>query len=540
MAKKDVDLTAGLTIDDVLVSKAAKDRIVRLRQELFGAKAEYKNLGERVERSRSYKQKESLLLGQREASNRMASLGRRLGYSPSQMADILTFTADVNRKLNSVRRALRAGDNAEAAAGVAAQRTKDLYEWVVDAAKEFEDPAVDQNRPSVQFFKRSVRSAAGKLLRTPGIENTLGTEQARKVAQIYDKLSENTQASTNLVQTIRSNLSAGAGGIALGSMLSSRAAAIYRNRETPFSELRGEINKGVKYIGGTLGAVIGGLAGPLGAAIGGALGSVIGGYAERSQEASDAAKQDTIQMLRMRHLYGRGSFNSAMLAQGLGYIDMADYQNIASAANVAPYAAAFGDISEKQWIGLSMMPNYMAAIFGGASPEEAMAAYQQDLGKLGTGLGQYATSLLGGLGLSENLRAFVTSDNFRRWQQAGLTLADYEQVLSEVAPGYEEALFNETLKNRGVRNIGVQRGTWTTSKYNYAGEMYGRPRNAEETIHAFYGEQMLPKFDIDSMGFVKRELIINIDNNRVDVGPVYTFDGDWLTGATSYSVGSNQ
>lgn len=544
MAKTDVTISAGLSIDDVLVTKAAKDRIVRLRAELRDLQKSYDTLGAGYSTAQSFSERERILLSQREALNRMSSIGRRLGYSPEQMGTYLAARANINRQAS----AIRSGQTAQARAAVTeelrAQKQKELYEWLVDAAEVVTGSDVDQTRPIVQKARRRVVSQLGGMLMTPGVENIIGDEKARKAAELYDKLTENTEATGSLITTLRSGVAAGAGGIAFGSMLSSKAASILGNRDTPFTEFRSDMHQALKATGGIIGAAVGSLAGPIGAAVGGAVGAWLGGYAERSKSASDTGKADSLEALRMRNLYGgsrAGSYMMMRLMGSSGYATSADFEGLASAANIAPFSAAFGKISEDQWTALSFMPNYFNALFNGATPEEQLAAYRRDQQILGPGMGQLMTQMMGGLGVNENTRAFVNSEQYVRWLNAREDMRGYDWELEQYLSGYEDAVMREAKKNRQVEMMAVRRGTMTISPYNYAGNeaLYGYEPGA---VTSWMGRQgALPMFNFDSMGFVKRDLNIIINNEKINVGSVYTRDEDaGLYNYSSYTVGSYQ
>lgn len=544
MAKKDVVIDTGLNISEVTVSQAAKDRVIKLRAELRNLMGSYSKLGTELSGTRDFSERERILLSQREAINRASSIGRRLGYTPEQMGEFLATRSGLNRELSAVRSGRTSLSRAAVAAEIQAQKQKELYDWLVDAAEVVTGPDVDQSRPIVQRARRRVRNQLGGMLMTPGVENIIGDEKARKAAELYDKLVENTEATGSLITTLRSGIAAGAGGIAFGSMLSSKAASILGNRDTPFTEFRSDMHQALKATGGIIGAAVGSLAGPIGAAVGGAVGAWLGGYAERSKSASDTGKADSLEALRMRNLYGgsrAGSYMMMRLMGSSGYATSADFEGLASAANIAPFSAAFGKISEDQWTALSFMPNYFNALFNGATPEEQLAAYRRDQQILGPGMGQLMTQMMGGLGVNENTRAFVNSEQYVRWLNAREDMRGYDWELEQYLSGYEDAVMREAKKNRQVEMMAVRRGTMTISPYNYAGNeaLYGYEPGA---VTSWMGRQSaLPMFNFDSMGFVKRDLNIIINNEKVNVGSVYTRDEDaGLYNYSSYTVGSYQ
>lgn len=392
---------------------------------------------------------------------------------------------------------------------------------------------------------RGTYGALKHLLTSPTTASRLSKPELKQgwatLTQIEKRLKENataTQSLTGMLVSYKTAIAAGAGGILAGSKLSSMAASVLGNRQNPVGEIRNDINKIVKAVGGSMGAAIGfAIAGPVGAAVGGFLGALSGGFAERTKAAADAAKVDTIEALRMRNLYGlrAGSYNMMKYAGALGYAKEEDIQGIMSATNIAPYSAAFGDISDKQWLGLSLMPNYFAALFGGATPEEALDAYRRDQMNLGTGLGQLATAYAGGLGPSENLRAFVNSNQYGRWRSATGEMLGLDYDINAFLDGYEAALAKEMKDARRVRAASFKYGTRSLTGYDYQGGPI------PDALGALTGSaNAIPRFDLGQNQFIKRELIVNIDNKRVDVGTVYTIEGDWINHASSYSVGSNQ
>lgn len=557
----DFDLTGRAVLEELVVSKKASDRIRRLRAELRGLQAEFTTLGDSLSSATTLADRRGILLSQREAVNRMTNLERRLGYTPEKMANILSLRDGVNKLLRETTSMQNAEIRSATAIEAKKKKQEDLYGWLVTAVKDLSDPSIDSTRPSVQRAKRYVTNAVGRLLVTPGAEEALGPEKMATLAEFYDReiiaTKNQTKATYGLIGTIRGAMAMGSAGIAFGSMLSVRATSILGDRETGFTQIRDEVNKGIKYAGGAIGATLGlAIAGPIGAAILGAVGAVAGGWGERSKAAATVGKLDSIEMLRMRHLYGSsaGSFFMMRLMNQEGYATAEDFANLASASNVAPYAAAFGKVSEDQWTALSFMPNYFNALFSGGTPEQLMAAYKRDMRILGPGMGQLMTSMAGGLGLSENLRAFVNSDQYWNWMSEADRMRGYDQQLGWYAPGYERAMHNEAVQNRRTEAFSVERGTWTASRYNYDPyKTYG----VSNTFGGAYRTAALPMFDMGTMGFVprafglpggtetnpytQRELNIYIDNNKVNVGTVYTRDEDaGLYNYSSYTVGSNQ
>lgn len=343
---------------------------------------------------------------------------------------------------------------------------------------------------------------------------------------------------------------AGAVGAAFGGKLSSAAAGIYGNMDAPFNQLRGMGNQVAKGVGGTLGAVIGGVLGSfvgspwLGAMVGGAAGSFIGGTGERSKSAADAAKPQAIAMLRYRGLYGNrigaAGYNAALMAQQTGFVSADDIMGMASGSNTFMASAAFGGISEQQWLALSMMPNYYNALVSGASVEEQMAAYAQDMNVLGSGMGQYMTGLLGGLGPNENIRAFVQSDSFARFLSDYPQFAEWEREQLGYAKGYAGAQYKEGIANMRVRNFNMRRGTFTLSPYNYY----------SDAVASRFQQVAADAGFIPSMNFlngknapvtvpsslVQRELNIIIDGEKLNVGTVYAAEED-LHNYMTYSAG---
>lgn len=560
----DFDLTGRAVIDELVVSKKASDRVRRLRAELMGLKAEFNTLGESLSSATTLADRRGILLSQREAVNRMTNLERRLGYTPEKMANILSLRDGVNKLLRETTSMQNAEIRTATSIEAKKKRTIELYDWVMAQDKKLSKPGVDPNSPSNQLMRRNITNAMGRLITSPSAQESLGTRRTNRLRERYDELilttRNQTKATTGLISTMRGAMAMGSAGIAFGSMLSTRAANILGDRETGFTQIRDEINKGIKYAGGAIGATLGlalaPILGPLGPMLGGAVGAIAGGWGERSKAAATVGKLDSIEMLRMRNLYGSraGSFFMMRLMNQEGYATAEDFTNLAAASNVAPYAAAFGKVSEDQWTALSFMPNYFNALFSGGTPEQLMAAYKKDMRVLGPGMGQLMTSMAGGLGLSENLRAFVNSDQYWNWLSEADRMRGYDQQLGEYAPAYERAMHNEAVENRKTEAFSIERGTWTQSRFNYDPyNSYG----VKNTFGGAYRTAALPMFDMGTMGFVPRsfsvpygaeetpytprELNIYIDNNKVNVGRVYTRDEDaGLYNYSSYTVGSNQ
>lgn len=331
----------------------------------------------------------------------------------------------------------------------------------------------------------------------------------------------------------------GATGVAFGGKMSSMVAGVYGDMNTPFSKVRDIGNQVAKGIGGTLGTILGGLiGGPVGAVIGGAAGSFIGGTGERTKAAADAAKPQAIAMLRYRGLYGNrigtAGYNAALMAEKAGYASASDIMGMASGSNTFMASAAFGGISEQQWLALSMMPNYYNALVSGASVEEQMAAYAQDMNVLGSGMGQYMTGLLGGLGPNENIRAFVQSDSFARFLSDYPQFAEWEREQLGYAKGYAGAQYKEGIENMRVRNFNMWRGTQTISGYNFeGGNIMDRIARYDEMIRGPERKNPVP---FSNSSLVQRELNIIIDGEKLNVGTVYAAEED-LHNYMTYSAG---
>lgn len=546
----DFDLTGRAVLEELVVSKKASDRIRRLRAELKGLQAEFTTLGDSLSSATTLADRRGILLSQREAVNRMTSLERRLGYTPEKMANILSLRDGVNKLLRETTSMQNAEIRVATSVEAKKKRTIELYDWVMAQDKKLSKPGVDPNSPSNQLMRRNITNAMGRLITSPSAQEVLGTRRTNRLRERYDDLiiatRNQTKATTGLIGTIRGAMTMGSAGIAFGAMLSTRAANILGDRDTGFTQIRDEVNKGIKYAGGAIGAVLGAaIAGPIGAAILGAIGAVAGGSAERSKAAATVGKLDSIEMLRLRNLYGSkaGSFFMMRLMSQEGYATAEDFTNLASASNVAPYAAAFGKVSEDQWMALSFMPNYFSAWFGGGTPEQLMDAYRKDMRTLGPGMGQLMTSMAGGAGLNENLRAFVLSDNYLDWKASGKTMAEYDEDLRRAASGYEHAVHKEAVGNRKTEAYSVRRGIWSTSGFDYSprgGASPGRVTSWDQ-----YKAQPLIDFKtgrpVEEQAYTPRELNIYIEDKRVKVGTVYTRNDEAsMHNYASYTVGSNQ
>lgn len=299
-------------------------------------------------------------------------------------------------------------------------------------------------------------------------------------------------------------------------------------------------------LGGIAGAVIGGIAGfatggPVGAVAGAATGALkggglgagvggIGGGAAGSVWGKNITRElssqsDFINSYRWSALYGDRLLRDryATLVETTGMASSADVAGLANASTTIGAAAAFGGLSDQQWLALSMHPNYFAALMNGASEAELLTAYRKDAEALGPGMAQYFVGSLPGM--NENLRAFAMSPLL------GYTNADIQNVLGQQhlidllrIPGIKQTY------GRVQKDYAERVKTWTDETPDVL--------DAQPNLPSLYNEAELRRLLGYPDNLTKRDLNIIIDGESHTVGEVYTDDSGPTGAMLQYLAGS--
>lgn len=331
----------------------------------------------------------------------------------------------------------------------------------------------------------------------------------------------------------------------------------YGNRETPFTSRRAQRAGAIQNIGSSISKWIGrgiAVAGVLGAGVTGgaslalvpagmavgAAGTWYSGERERTIAAADSSKLDALEQRRWRSLYSdrTNGWQFARMLSATGFVSTGDIEAMTSQANTFNTAAAFGGVSSSQYLALSMMPNYYAALVSNADDATRLAAYQADMNALGPGAGAYFSQMAG---IPENVRALVASGALNMAMN-DLGAAQYlEATLGKYEEGYVVANYLANRENVTSRARAWAVGANTSDRFNYA-PAYGRA--VSETYAGMSAS-------LESLGFrefvngratdsnlTKRDIIINIDTTEaVRLEGVYT-DDDLLKSYIQYSAGS--
>ena len=292
--------------------------------------------------------------------------------------------------------------------------------------------------------------------------------------------------------------------------------------------------------GGALGGIIGLLLAPFtggsslalaaaGAGLGGGLGG-IGGKAAGDWWGANITRElssqtDFINSYRWSALYGNRLLRDryAALVETTGMASSADVAGLANASTTIGAAAAFGGVSDQQWLALSMHPNYFAALMSGASEAELLTAYRKDAEALGPGMAQYFVGSLPGM--NENLRAFAMSPLL------GYTNADIQNVLGQQG-------VMDLVRRRGI-NAAYER-----TQKDYAERLktwwgeYSDILEANPNLPSLYNEAELRRMLGYPDNLTKRDLNIIIDGESHNVGEVYTDDSGPTGAMLQYLAGS--
>ena len=242
-------------------------------------------------------------------------------------------------------------------------------------------------------------------------------DDSRKQTKLLKEQVDALQKNTKAIVGWKTYLAAGATGMYVGNTLSNIATAYYSNRNDPYSSLRRTMADYSQMAGAAAGATLGGMLGTMalpgigtavGASVGGAVGAWVGGERKRDIAAAEATQSESVDQRRWRALYGKRSlgYQYSKMVEATGFATSSDVQTLTSNANTFMAAAAFGGVSDQQYMALSMLPNYYAAMVSGADEQTLMEALKADYASLGPGMAQYFSQMAG---IPENIRAFVGS-----------------------------------------------------------------------------------------------------------------------------------
>lgn len=134
---------------------------------------------------------------------------------------------------------------------------------------------------------------------------------------------------------------------------------------------------------GSIGTMVGSAFGPIGAAVGGGIGSLISGIADFIHGAWRQTTERALSIRQRRSLLGAGwnhNFAENMQAYGIGQDALA---GMAEHSRYFRVNAAFGDISEQQMLGHSILRNYHAAVMRGEDTIGQVQALRDDYDALG-------------------------------------------------------------------------------------------------------------------------------------------------------------
>lgn len=292
--------------------------------------------------------------------------------------------------------------------------------------------------------------------------------------------------------------------------------------------------------GGALGGIIGLLLAPFtggsslalaaaGAGLGGGLGG-IGGKAAGDWWGANitrelSSQEDFINSYRWSALYGDRLLRDryAALVETTGMATSADVEGLTNASTTIGAAAAFGGVSDQQWLALSMHPNYFAALMSGASEAELLTAYKKDAEALGPGMAQYFVGSLPGM--NENLRAFAMSPLL------GYTNADIQNVLGQQG-------VMDLVRRRGINAAYERTQKDYAERLKTWGDEYSDILEANPNLPSLYNEAELRRILGYPDNLTKRDLNIIIDGESRTVGEVYTDDSGPTGAMLQYLAGS--
>lgn len=314
----------------------------------------------------------------------------------------------------------------------------------------------------------------------------------------------------------------GAGGITFGTYYSDFVKGFYSNRTDPYTQAVQRLQHLKKYSAGLVGALIGGTLGSVipgagtaagasvGALVGGAAGTILGGSSERRQAALESSFADVIDAEKWRALYGNnrvGNWHFAKQAQAAGFVTAGDMSSLQSKQNIFMPSAAFGEISDDQWLALSMMPHYFATMISGADQAAQLKALQKDYSALGPGFGEFFSRKLG---ISENIRAWAASGRLGGLEN-DIRIA---KAMEAELYGRESGIYSKRHMQQ-MKDVVGREYAWDKAESNWS-MFTGAP--------GFFKE-ILNTVSKDKEAFTKRDLTIVIDGVSVNTNiPIYTDD----------------
>ena len=293
--------------------------------------------------------------------------------------------------------------------------------------------------------------------------------------------------------------------------------------------------------GGGLGAIVGGIIGSffgpagtavgtvlgqqLGSGVGGAVGGAAGDWWGKNITRELSSQSDFINSYRWSALYGDRLLRDryAALVETTGMASSAEVEGLANASTTIGAAAAFGGVSDQQWLALSMHPNYFAALMTGASEAELLTAYRKDAEALGPGMAQYFVGSLPGM--NENLRAFAMSPLL------GYTNADIQNVLGQQG-------VMDLVRRRGINAAYERFQLDYAERLKTWGDEYSDVLEANPNLPSLYNEAELRRMLGYPDNLTKRDLNIIIDGESHNVGEVYTDDSGPTGAMLQYLAGS--
>ena len=293
--------------------------------------------------------------------------------------------------------------------------------------------------------------------------------------------------------------------------------------------------------GGGLGAIAGGIIGSffgpagtaigtvlgqqLGSGVGGAVGNAAGDWWGKNITRELSTQEDFIKSYRWSALYGDRLLRDryAALVETTGMATSADVEGLTNASTTIGAAAAFGGVSDQQWLALSMHPNYFAALMTGASEAELLTAYRKDAEALGPGMAQYFVGSLPGM--NENLRAFAMSPLL------GYTNADIQNVLGQQG-------VMDLVRRRGINAAYERTQKDYAERLKTWGDEYSDILEANPNLPSLYNEAELRRMLGYPDNLTKRDLNIIIDGESHNVGEVYTDDSGPIGTMLQYLAGS--
>lgn len=607
MNKTDIVIDAGINISEVkgldLVRKeisaaahsAGQEGSRKYYESLLNSAKEFNKLLAGIDNG-SLKEQLITARSARMQLNRVS----RTSLSSEAYKELVNVEEALNARTNMLRAALRTGGGLESASVVSrkvrAQQLKQSFSAAVknwqNISASIEDEGFSKKPLSEQLAILAVAEKARSKAYTAGValdefnakyrphlkkvitpEEAIASERDRQqlvsIGENAKKTAVNTGATAKSIGRFAGMLGTIYAGGRLGAGLADSILAVqegyYKTDQKAryVRDFRNRLTKGTYDVaGGGFGALIlgavGSLVGPLGtvlgaslgAAVGRALGRFFGGQKTVRSEAADLSKQLALSTMRYRGLYGatagRGGWQFAKAVEGTGLATAQDVETLASTAQGFQAAIAFGGVSDQQYLGLSMLPNYFAALAGGATPEEALAAYAQDIQGMSPGLAQYASKLAG---VPDNLRALANNPTMlNRALTEGLgTAAELEGGLAPYVLPYAHGYYGEQLENMRRERDSWAKGARSDWKYDYdrsyEGYSYQYDDSTGEYIRynaakakPYTSPTGLGPADMNGKDMVKRELNIYVGNQKTTIGHVYT-DSE-INDQISYAVGA--